>query len=231
MGPAGTSPRLRLVGSGARTLKGPGSLLPFVGKAWIKARVKDTYYRRAKAEGYRSRAAYKLIQIDRRFRILREGDVVVDLGAAPGGWSQVAREAVGPRGRVVAVDLGGLPPLERVAFVRGDLREPSTREALAATVPEGVDVVLSDMSPRLSGSGSLDHARSVDLAEAALEAAEGVLREGGRFVAKVFQGDLYPAYLRRVQAGFRSARGFTPQASPAGSAEIYVVAQGWRASR
>ena len=197
-------------------------------KSWIRERVRDRYYRRAKAEGYRSRAAYKLIQIDRRFHLLGRGDAVVDLGAAPGGWSQVAREAVGPGGVVVAVDLGGFAPLEGVDFVKGDARDEATLDAVHERLPRGADVLLSDMSPKLSGNKGLDHARSIDLAETGLEAARRLLREGGHFVTKVFQGDMYPDFLRRVRGDFRKAKGHAPDASPATSSEMYVVARGRR---
>lgn len=197
-------------------------------KSWIKERVRDRYYRKAKAEGYRSRAAYKLIQIDKRFHVLHPGDAVVDLGASPGGWSQAAREAVGPGGRVVAVDLGGFAPLEGVVFVKGDAREEATLAAVRDHLPEGADVLLSDMSPKLSGNKGLDHARSIDLAETALGAAHRLLREGGRFVVKVFQGDMYPDFLRRVRGDFRKAQGYSPDASPSASAEMYVVARSWK---
>lgn len=200
-------------------------------KSWIKDRVKDEYYRKAKAEGYRSRAAYKLLQIQRRFRVVREGDVVVDLGAAPGGWSQVARELVGPEGRVLAVDLGGFAPLEDVAFVKGDARDEAVLAEAAADLDNGADAVLSDMAPNLSGNRTLDHARVMDLAETALAAARRLLREGGNLVTKVFQGDLYPAYLRTLRKEFRTVDGFSPRASPSGSAEMYVVARGWKGSR
>jgi 23S rRNA (uridine2552-2'-O)-methyltransferase len=199
-----------------------------VGKAWIRARKRDPYYRRAKAKGYRSRAAYKLMQINERFRILRRGDVVVDLGASPGGWSQVALEVVGDRGKVLAIDRVPMEPLEGVTFIEGDIRGKETAERLRALVPEGADVVISDMSPRLSGNRSLDHARSLDLAEAALRFAGSVLKPGGNIVIKVFQGDMYSNFMRKVSRAFMTCKGFTPKASPSRSAEIYIVAKGWK---
>lgn len=202
-----------------------------MGRRWIRDRERDPYYRRAKREGYVSRAAYKLQQIHRRFRLLRRGDVVVDLGAAPGGWSQLARDLVGPGGRVVAVDTAPMESLEGVETVRGDVREEGTLEALSRALPQGADCVLSDMAPNLSGTRSLDHARSVELAEAALAVAERVLRPGGRLVAKAFQGDLLDDLRHRMGEAFASCRATTPDASPAGSAEVYLVAKGYRGPR
>lgn len=199
-----------------------------MGRGWLRKRKREAYYRRAKEEGYRSRAAYKLKQLQRRFRVMRPGDVVVDLGAAPGGWSQVARELVGSRGRVLAVDRVPLQEVEGVELLRGDARAKATLDALAREVPEGVNCVLSDMAPRVSGNRSLDHARSVELAEAALAAAERVLRPGGSLVAKVFQGDLDAELRRKMAARFASTRTFTPPASPAGSREAYLVAKGFQ---
>lgn len=197
-------------------------------RSWISARRKDAYYRKAKAQGYRSRAAYKLIQIDDRFHILRKRGVVLDLGGSPGGWSQVALDRVGPGGRVVAVDMASMGRLEGLDFVRGDLREGETLARVLALLPDGADCVISDMSPKLSGNRPLDHARSMELAEIALEVAEKILRDGGNFVTKVLQGDMYEDLLRKVAKGFDSCKGFAPKASLARSAESYIVAKGWR---
>ncbi len=197
-------------------------------RSWISARKKDAYYRKAKAEGYRSRAAYKLHQIDEKFHILRERGVVLDLGGSPGGWSQVALERIGPEGRVVAVDMAPMARLEGLEFVRGDLRESETLTRVLALLPDGADCVISDMSPKLSGNRPLDHARSIELAEIALDVAGKVLREGGNFVTKVLQGDMYESLLKRVGNGFGFCKGFAPKASLARSAEIYIVAKGWR---
>jgi len=147
-----------------------------VTKAWIKARKHDRYYRAAKRQAYRSRAAIKLAQIDDRYGVFREGDVVVDLGAAPGGWSQVARERVGPKGRVIAVDLASVPPLEGVEFLRGDFSEANVQARIFETLGNPADVVMSDAAPHLSGARSYDVARSLELAEAALSFAVRALR-------------------------------------------------------
>lgn len=194
----------------------------------MRRRKRDPYYRKAKAGGYRSRAAYKLLQIQARFDLIRPGDTVVDLGAAPGGWSQVARE-LGAH-RVVAVDRVRMPPIEGVAFAQGDVDDEAVLERLAAEVGASADVVLSDMSPKLSGNRSLDHARSLDLAERSLSVARRVLREGGHVATKVFEGEGYPSLRRRARGEFARVKGFSPPASPRGSAEIYLVAKGWRGS-
>ncbi len=201
-------------------------MLP-VGKAWVKARRKDPYWRRAKSQGYRSRAAFKLIQADATFDLIYEGDTVLDLGAAPGGWSQVARLLVGAAGRVVAVDRHGMKPIEGVEVWRADLTGPEAVEALAAEVGPA-DVVLSDMAPKLSGTKSYDHARSMELGRIALQVATRLLRPGGNFLCKVFQGDLYPGFLREVAAHFEVCKGHAPEASRSASREIYVVAKGFR---
>lgn len=196
-------------------------------RSWIQARTKDPYYRKAKAQGYRSRAAFKLIQIDDRFHLLRRGSVVVDLGAAPGGWSQVALERAGPHGKVMAVDVVSMKPLKGLLFLRGDLREEHTVARILDQLPGGADCVLSDMSPKLSGNRSLDHARSVELVETAYSIARRTLRPGGHFVTKVLQGDLYDDLHARVAGAFELCKAFTPKASLAGSAESYIVAKGW----
>ena len=197
-----------------------------MGKAWIKARRHDRFYRAAKKQAYRSRAAIKLSQIDRRIGLFQAGDVVVDLGAAPGGWSQIARERIGPSGRVLAVDLGSLVPLEGVEFLRGDFRDPKVQATLFEKLRRPADVVISDMGPKLSGHRAVDVARSLDLGEAALSFAIRALRPGGSFLVKVFQGDGYREFLRRVAADFEAAKGIKPSASSPGSAELYVVAVG-----
>ena len=198
-----------------------------MGKAWVKKRKRDVFYREAKAQGYRSRAAFKLIQIDARFDLIYEGDVVVDLGAAPGGWSQVARELVGEAGRVVAVDRVGMRPIAGVEVWRGDLEDPAFLDALAAKVGTA-DAVISDMSPRLSGHWSLDHARSVELGRRALEVALRVLRPHGLFVCTVFQGDAFESFRREVRPHFESVKAHTPEASTKESRELYVVGTGFR---
>lgn len=197
-----------------------------VPKAWVKSRKHDPYYRAAKRQEYRSRAAIKLSQIDREYGLFHPGDVVVDLGAAPGGWSQIARERVGPRGRVFAVDVASMAPLEGVELLRGDFTTPAVQGRLFEALRKPADVVLSDMSPRLSGTKSYDEARALDLADAALGFAVRALRPGGDFLVKVFQGDGYRGFLERVGERFEAVKGVKPRASTPTSAEIYVLARG-----
>lgn len=197
-------------------------------KRWVQDRRSDYYYRKAKKMSYRSRAAFKLMQMDARLCIFREGDRVVDLGAAPGGWLQVALESVGPKGTVVGVDLQTIPPIEGVETLRGDLREEETVNRLLNLLDGKADVVLSDMSPNISGSYSMDHARSVGLVEVALDVARKILKPGGIFVAKVFQGDLLDQLRKEVAASFREVKLHSPKASRASSSEIYFVARGFQ---
>lgn len=197
-----------------------------MGKAWVKDRKRDPYYRKAKARGYRSRAAYKLLQIQERFHVIHPNDAVIDLGAAPGGWSQVARELGADT--VLAVDKAGMQPIEGVTFLRADLGDETALASIQRAAGGAVDAVLSDMAPNLSGTRSLDHARSIDLAERAVLIGAQTLREGGHLVTKVFQGDMYRSLRRRVQGQFTRCKGFSPPASPRGSAETYLVAKGWQ---
>ncbi len=194
-----------------------------MGKAWVKARRRDPYYRAAKAQDLRSRAVFKLLQIQERFGLVYPGDVILDLGAAPGGWSRAAAELTGPRGRVVAVDRARMAPIDRVTFVRGDFTDPDVEVAVLEALGSPADVVVCDAAPRLSGNRSLDVARVLDLARAALGLARKALRPGGRFVTKTFQGEGYRAFLREVQEHFAEAKGFVPPATSRGSAETYVV--------
>lgn len=195
-------------------------------KAWIKGRKHDRYYRAAKRQAYRSRAAIKLAQIDDRYGIFRPGDVVVDLGAAPGGWSQVSRERVGPDGRVIAVDLSPIGRLEDVEFLRGDFKESNVQAKIFDLLGKPADVVLSDASPRLSGTRIYDVARSLELGEVALGFATRALRPGGTLLVKVFQGEGYRAFRDRVATRFHAVKGVKPSSSAKGSAEIYVLAMG-----
>ena len=197
-----------------------------MGKAWVKARRHDRFYRAAKKQAYRSRAAIKLSQIDLRHGLFQEGDIVVDLGAAPGGWSQVARERVGTKGRVIAVDFTAMAPIEGVAILRGDFTRRDVQAKLFELLRRPADVVMSDTAPKLSGNRALDVARTLDLADVALSFAVRALRPGGTFLVKVFQGDAYPAFLRRAGERFEVVKGVKPSASSPRSSEIYVLGVG-----
>lgn len=183
---------------------------------------RDYYYRKAKDEGYRSRAAFKLKQINTKFQIIKKGDTVVDLGAAPGGWLQVAKELSG--GVVIGVDILPIQAITGVMTIKGDIRLPETVEKIKERMKkEGADVVICDAAPDLSGNWSYDHARSIDLVTSALECALNILKPGGSFAAKVFQGDMFPDFLNKVRGYFEKVQAFSPDASRKQSAEIYII--------
>ena len=185
-------------------------------------RGRDGFQRRARREGYRARSAYKLQEIQRRSKLFRKGDTVLDLGAAPGGWCQVALEMVNPGGRVIGVDLVHIAPLEGVEFLQGDLRDPELQQRLAELAPRAA-VVISDMSPDLSGNYSVDQARSIELAELALAIASE--RQARCFAVKVFEGEDFQQYRAAVQAEFGSVRTLSPEASRKVSSEVYLIAK------
>jgi 23S rRNA (uridine2552-2'-O)-methyltransferase len=187
---------------------------------------KDHYYNKSKQEGYRSRAAYKLKQLDREENLLHEGKTVVDLGAAPGGWLQVAAEEVGDSGTVVGVDLQRIDPIDGVETVRGDMTEESTKEEIRDVAGDAVDVVVSDMAPNMTGEYSVDHARSVHLARQAFETALDVLDTGGDFAVKVFEGQDLDDFGEDVDEEFQYVRTLRPDASRDSSSEVYLVAKG-----
>jgi 23S rRNA (uridine2552-2'-O)-methyltransferase len=195
-------------------------------QAWLARQLNDPYVREAQRLGYRSRAAFKLIELDERFRILRRGARVLDLGAAPGGWSQVAVQR--GAGAVVGVDLLAMEPVVGAQFVQGDFADPDMPARLAALLGGGADAVLSDMAPNTTGHGGTDHIRIMALAELALDSALELLAEGGCFVAKVFQGGSERQMLERLKRHFASVRHAKPPASRKESSELYVVAVGFR---
>ena len=196
-------------------------------RAWVHDHVNDPYVQRAQADGYRARAAYKLLEIDERDHLLRPGAVVVDLGAAPGSWCQVAVKRCGPKARVFALDLLPMEPVAGVDFILGDFTEDSVLELLEARL-EGarVDVVLSDMAPNLSGVATVDQARSIHLCELALDFAARHLKPGGQFVVKVFQGEGFMDFRKQLEGAFASVQGRKPKASRDRSAEVYLVGKG-----
>lgn len=182
----------------------------------------DAFQKRARREGYRSRSVYKLMDIQKRSKIFRKDDTVLDLGAAPGGWSQIALEYIGEDGKLVGMDLQHILPLKGAQFLQGDIREPETRKELEKLVPKA-DVVLSDMSPNLSGNYSVDQARSVELSTLALEIASE--REANSFVVKVFEGSDFQDFRRAVIDEFGSVRTLSPEASRKQSSEVYLIAK------
>lgn len=197
-------------------------------KAWMNEHVHDHYVNEAKRRGYRSRAAFKLVDLDARDKLLRPGMTVVDLGAAPGSWSQVLRERVGPSGTLVAIDLLPMHPVAGVAFVQGDFREDAGLTALAEALGgKAVDLVVSDMAPNLSGVESADQARSVHLGELALEFAGDHLKVGGDLVVKVFQGSGLPELQKSMTKHFAKVYVRKPKASRDRSRETFLVAKGF----
>ena len=202
-----------------------------VTKRWRATRRKDRFYRRAKEEDYRSRAAYKLKQLDHKYDIVRPGLTVVDLGASPGGWSQVALERVGEEGRVIAIDIDRFPPIDGVTFIRGDVRKEEVIARLKELIPDGADVVLSDMAPNISGNYPYDHARSVDLCEHALSLASQILKDGGHMVVKMFYGDMSKGFVSSTKRLYDEVHVTHPEASRPTSSEVYVVGLGFRGRR
>jgi len=199
-------------------------------KRWYREHKREHYYKSAKKLGYRSRSAYKLKQINKRFSLISAGNAVVDLGAAPGGWSQVSLELVGDKGKVVGIDLDHISPLEGAVFIRGDMLSPTVVERVMGEIST-VDVVISDMSPNISGIYSLDQARSFELAMCTLEFARKVLRNGGSMVTKIFEGEDFNLFLYEAKKHFSFVKPYSPPASRSKSSEMYVVCKGARAPR
>jgi len=200
-------------------------------KRWLDRQLNDPYVARAKREGWRSRAAFKLIELDDKYRLLKPGSRVVDLGAAPGGWSQVAAKKVGAgegRGRVVAIDLLDMPPIVGVDFLALDFLDPAAPERLKAMLGGEADIVLSDMAANATGHRQTDHLKIMALAEAAALFAREVLKEGGAFLCKVLRGGTEGALLAELKRDFATVKHVKPAASRADSAELYLLAMGFR---
>jgi 23S rRNA (uridine2552-2'-O)-methyltransferase len=191
-------------------------------KAWLRRHVTDPYVRKAKEQGYRSRAAFKLLELDKTERLLRPGMTVVDLGAAPGSWSQVAAQKTRPGGKVIAVDLLDIAPISGVTVLKGDFREARLLEALEG---RRADVILSDVLPNLSGIPNVDQARAAELSSAALDFCRKALKSDGVFVLKAFQGEAFDEVLQRLKHDFAKVNVRKPEASRGESRETYVVAR------
>ena len=191
---------------------------------------KDTFYQKAKQEGYRSRAAYKLLELQRELRIFKPGDRIIDLGSWPGGWVQVAASLVGSAGQVIGIDLVALDPLPlpNVTLVQGDATDPRQQERLLVLLGSRSDVLLSDMAPKLSGIRETDDARAMDLCRTALACAFQLVRPGGGLLLKVFMGSEYKAFLTELRTAFTTVKVTRPEAIRKGSAETYVLATGLR---
>jgi len=195
---------------------------------WLQEHFNDPWVKKAQAQGYRSRAVFKLLEIQQKDRLLRPGMTVLDLGAAPGGWSQVAADLVGDKGLVIASDLLAMDPVPGVTFIQGDFREDAVFDAiLAALEGRRIDLVISDMAPNMSGERSVDQPRAMCLAELALDMARKVLRPGGDFLVKVFQGEGIDAFRNEMKLSFRQLLVRKPEASRARSSEVYLLGRGF----
>ena len=197
-------------------------------RAWLERQITDPYVARAKREGFRSRAAYKLAEIDDQYRLLKPGARVIDLGAAPGGWSEVAARRAGPRGRVVAIDILEMKAIAGVEFLQLDFLDETAPGRLKSMLGGKADVVLSDMAANATGHRQTDHLRIMALAEAAAHFAREVLAEGGSFLCKVLQGGTEAALLAELKRDFASVKHVKPPASRTDSAELYLLARGFR---
>ena len=195
-------------------------------KAWIKAHKREYYYRKAKEEKYRSRASYKLLQTIEKYHFIKAGDIVVDLGAAPGGWMQVAQKTVGNKGFVLGIDINPIQPFETQNFqtVLADIMDPQIIEQIQRLLPRQADVVISDVSPNISGIWEVDNARQIDAAKRSLEIAICLLKPKGNFFVKVFQGEMTESFVKRVKQYFTFVKLVKPKASRPKSAELYVLA-------
>lgn len=194
-------------------------------KAWIQDRKRDYYYKKAKEEKYRSRASYKLIQAVKKYDFIKYGDVVIDLGAAPGGWIQVAKRIIGNKGFILGVDLKPIEPFPQsyVRTIVSDMTERETLEQILELLPRKADVVISDASPNISGIWEVDHARQIDLAQQAMEISYETLRSHGNFFVKAFQGDLLDDFIQKMRKHFQTVKVIKPEASRAKSSEIFLL--------
>lgn len=199
---------------------------------WLQEHFNDAYVKRAQEDGWRSRASYKLLEIQEKDNLLRSGMRVVDLGAAPGGWTQVAAEILGDSGRIVASDILPMDPVADATFVQGDFTEDAVLEKILNAIgSDQVDLVISDMAPNMSGASSVDQPKAMYLVELALDLARQVLRKDGVFLAKVFQGEGFEAYLKDMRSSFAKVITRKPQASRPRSREVYLLAKGFTGKR
>jgi 23S rRNA (uridine2552-2'-O)-methyltransferase len=197
-------------------------------RTWLERQLSDPYVARAKRDGFRSRAAYKLAEIDDKYHLLKEGSRVVDLGAAPGGWSEIALKRIGPKGRVIALDILEFKPMTGVEFLKLDFLDDTAPDRLKEMLGGNADVVLSDMAANATGHRPTDHLRIMALAEAAVEFAREVLAKGGSFLCKVLQGGTETVLLAELKRDFENVKHVKPPASRADSAELYLLARGFR---
>ena len=201
-------------------------------KAWIQDRKREYYYKKAKEENYRSRATYKLVQANAKYGFIQRDDVVVDLGAAPGGWIQAARKMTGKNGFVLGIDLKPIEPFtqEYIRTIIADFTEPDTVEQIRSFLPRAADVVISDAAPNITGVWEVDHAKQIDLATKALEIAQCILRPSGNFFVKLFEGEMFNDFILTVKELFDTVKIVKPQASRQKSSEMYLLALGLKSS-
>ncbi len=191
---------------------------------WYQEKKKEYFYNEAKRKGYRSRSAFKLKQIQNKFKIIRKTDFVLDLGAAPGGWSQVSNEIIGKNGKIIGIDLLNIKPIDGIQFLQEDITEKSTILKIIKIVGEnGVDVLLSDMSPNISGNYSIDHANSVHLCKQSLNLVDKILKDNGNFLCKLFMGEEFDDFIKIFKNKFKNVKLYSPPASRKSSSEIYII--------
>lgn len=198
-------------------------------KRWLQEHVNDKYVKEANKRGLRSRAFFKIEELNQKDKLMKTGDTVVDLGAAPGGWSQYAVEALGDKGTVIACDILQMDPIAGVDFLRGDFREQDVLDALLNRIDgKNVDLVMSDMAPNMSGNDTVDQAQSMYLVELALDMCHQVMKPDGKFVVKVFQGEGFDQFVADVRSAFKVVKVRKPESSRARSREVYLVATGYK---
>ncbi len=196
---------------------------------WYIEKKKEHFYKQAKQVGYRARSAFKLQQIQNRFHLIPKDGIVLDLGAAPGGWCQVAKELVGTQGIVIGVDLSSIKPFEDIQFLQGDVTKTETLEQIKDLMNgKNADVILSDMSPDISGNYSVDQARSAWLCESALHVVTQLLQPGGHFICKIFEGEDTKAFIEKVKHQFMVVKTFSPEATRKSSSEVYIIAKSFK---
>jgi len=191
---------------------------------WYQEKKKEYFYNEAKRKGYRSRSAFKLKQIQNKFKIIKKTDFVLDLGAAPGGWSQVSNEIIGKNGKIIGIDLLNIKPIDGIQFLQEDITEKSTILKIIKIVGEnGVDVLLSDMSPNISGNYSIDHANSIHLCKQSLNLVDKILKDNGNFLCKLFMGEEFDDFIKIFKNKFKNVKLYSPPASRKSSSEIYII--------
>lgn len=197
-------------------------------KAWFQNRLNDHYLLKSRADSYRSRAAYKLEELDQKYKLIKPGAKILDLGAAPGSWSQYALRKTNGKAKIIAIDLLDIEPIENVTIIKGDIRDPENQKKILELAPNGLDLIMSDMAPDTTGVHYADTENSFLLVSLALDIAEKLLKPKGNFVAKVFEGAEYNDLLRRTRSMFDFAKSCNPKASLNRSRELFMVAQGYK---